>query len=130
MKNLFIFSLGLFVTLFVSMNNLFAQTLPSAQVTSELYITLDYTAPSNTKVFEADLTEFNFQSIEAANRFFSFFNDPSVTFETNIATQKVVITLVSSTDRQSWTMTEWQTYLKNKIVEQRNQLGFVDFTTR
>ena len=130
MKNLFIFSFGLFITLFVSVSNSFSQTLPPAQVTSELYVTLDYTAPADTKVFEADIAEFNFPTIEAANRFFSFFNDASVSFEVDITTQKVVITLIPSTERQSWTMTEWQTYLKNKIVEQRNQLGYVDFTTR
>lgn len=130
MKNLLIFPLGLFIIFFAFINNSFAQDLPSAQVTSELYITVDYTAPADAKIFEADIAEFNFQSVEAANRFFSFFNDPTVTFETNIATNKVVITLIPSTERQSWTLTEWQTYFKNKIVEQRNQLGYIDFTTR
>lgn len=129
MKNLFIFSLGLFISSFMLTNNSFGQT-PPAQVTSELYITLDYTAPADTKVFEADLAEFSFQSAEAAIRFFSFFNDPTVMFEVNPTANKVVITLIPSTDRQGWTLTEWQTYFKNKIVEQRNQLGYVDFTAR
>ncbi len=109
----------------------FAQnSLPKAYLTSELYIMLDGENPADAKVFEADMTEFGFTSLEQANRFFSFFNDPTVIFEINMATKKVVITLIPSTDRQNWTLTEWQTYFKNKIVEQRNQLGYVDFTTR
>jgi hypothetical protein len=109
----------------------FAQNnLPIAYLTSELYIMLDEEAPEDAKIFEADMSEFNFTSIEDANRFFSFFDDAMVSFAPDLSTQKVTITITPTADKVSWRLQEWAMYFKNKVATQREQLGFVDFTQR
>jgi hypothetical protein len=121
-----------FVFLFLVIGtSCFAQNnSPKAYLTSELYIMLDGNTPNDTQVFEAEINEFNFTSVEQANRFFNFFNDPMVTFVSNIDTQKVIITITPTADKTAWGIQEWAMYFKNKIVTQREQLGFVDFTQR
>ena len=91
---------------------------------------LDGNTPEEAKIFEADMTEFGFTSLEQANRFFSFFDDAMVSFVPNLSTQKVTITITPTADKISWGLQEWAMYFKNKIVAQREQLGYVDFTQR
>ncbi len=91
---------------------------------------LDDNTPNDTRVFEADMAEFNFTSLQQANRFFSFFNDPMVSFAPVISTQKVIITITPTADKRSWGFQQWAMYFKNKVSTQREQLGFVDFTQR
>lgn len=105
-------------------------TLPKAYLTNELYVMLDGESSATAKVFEADMSEFNFATSEQATRFFNFFNDPMVSFAPNLATQKVIITITPSADKVSWQLEEWAIYFKNKIATQREQLGYVDFTQR
>lgn len=136
MKNIFLFcSLFLcMVAFFVSSSFALAQNtqLPKAYITNELYVMLDGdNAPQDAKVFEADILELHLATIEQANRFFGFFNDPSVTFETNIITQKVIVTLIPDAEKQNWTTQDWAMYLKNKVSAQREQFGeYIDFTQK
>ncbi|WP_338762784.1 hypothetical protein WAF17_18305 [Bernardetia sp. ABR2-2B] len=105
--------------------------LPKAYITNELYVILDGDAPQDAKVFEADITSLNLTTIEDANHFFSFFNDTSVEFETDIAAQKVKVTLIPDTEKENWTLGEWGMYFKNKISTQREQSGtYIDFTKK
>jgi hypothetical protein len=107
------------------------EQLPKAYITNELYVMLDGDAPQDAKVFEADILELHLATIEQANRFFGFFNDSSVQFETNIITQKVTITLIPDAEKQNWTRQEWAGYLKDKVAAQRQQFGtYIDFTTK
>ncbi|AFM04505.1 hypothetical protein Fleli_2123 [Bernardetia litoralis DSM 6794] len=105
-------------------------TLPKAYLTNELYVMLDGEAPVTSKVFEADMSEFNFTTSEQTTRFFNFFDDPMVSFDPNLTTQKVTITITPTSDKTNWELQEWAMYFKNKIATQREQLGFVDFTQR
>lgn len=137
MKNLSLFCSLFFcmVAFFVSSSLVLAQNteqLPKAYITNELYIMLDGdTAPQDAKVFEADILELHLATIEQANRFFGFFNDTSVQFETNIITQKVIVTLIPDAEKQNWNVQEWAMYLKNKVSAQREQFGiFIDFTKK
>ncbi|WP_375559889.1 hypothetical protein ACE193_19495 [Bernardetia sp. OM2101] len=135
MKNIFLFCSLFFcmVAFFVSSSFVLAQNtqLPKAYITNELYVRLDGDAPQDAKVFEADILELHLATIEQANRFFGFFNDPSVQFETNIITQKVIITLIPNAEKQNWTTQDWANYLKNKVSTQREQFGtFIDFTKK
>ena len=138
MKNIHLFCNLFFfmVAFFVSSSSLLAQytqnsQLPKAYITNELYVMLDGNASQNAKVFEADILELHLATIEQANRFFGFFNDASVTFETNIITQKVIVTLISTAEKQNWNLEEWAMYLKNKMDNQREQFGtFIDFTKK
>lgn len=91
---------------------------------------IDTEGSTTATVFEADMSEFNFTTLEKANRFFSFFNDPMVSFTPDMATQKVTITITPTADKVNWQSAQWAMYFKNKIVVQRNNLGVVDFTTR
>ena len=124
------------VAFFITSNTVFAQNqttteLPKAYITNELYVMLDGNAPQDTKVFEADILELHLATIEQAERFFSFFNDPSVQFETNIITQKVIVTLIPDTQKQNWMLSDWSDYLKNKVTLQRQQFGiYIDFTKK
>lgn len=122
------------VAFFVSSSVLLAQNteeLPKAYITPELYIMLDGDAPQNAKVFEADILELHLATIEQANRFFGFFNDPSVQFETNIITQKVIVRLIPDAQKQNWSLEEWAMYLKKKVDTQRQQFGtYIDFTKK
>jgi hypothetical protein len=107
------------------------EQLPKAYITNELYVMLDGDAPQDAKVFEADILELHLATIEQANRFFSFFNDPSLQFETNIITQKVIVTLVPDAQKVNWTAQEWAMYLKDKVAAQREQFGtYIDFTKK
>ncbi len=108
-----------------------SEALPQAHITKELYIMFDENVSQNTKVFEADILELHLATIEQANRFFGFFNDASVQFETNIITQKVIITLVPNAEKQNWTIQNWASYLKRKVTTQRQQFGtYIDFTKK
>lgn len=122
------------LTFFVSPSFVVAQTiteLPKAYITNELYIMLDGDAPQEAKVFEADILELHLATPEQAERFFGFFNDSSVQFETNIITQKVIITLIPTAEKQNWTTQDWANYLKNKVAAQREQFGtYIDFTKK
>lgn len=122
------------IAFFLSSSFVFAQNteqLPKAYINKELYIRLDENASQNAQVFEADISELNFTTIEQATRFFSFFNDSSVEFETNITTQKVIVTLIPNAEKQNWNTGEWGAYFKNKIAAQREQFGtYIDFTTK
>jgi len=91
---------------------------------------LDGETSADAKVFEADMAEFGFTSLEQANRFFSFFNDDMVAFVPVMATQKVTITITPTADKTAWQLQDWAMYFKNKVATQREQLGFVDFTQR
>jgi hypothetical protein len=122
------------VAFFVSSSFLLAQNtenLPKAYITNELYVMLDGDAPQDAKVFEADILELHLATIEQANRFFGFFNDDNVTFETNIITQKVIITLIPTAEKQNWNTEKWAMYLKNKVSAQREQFQeYIDFTKK
>jgi hypothetical protein len=122
------------VAFFVSTSFVLAQnteSLPKAYITNELYVMLDVDAPQNTKVFEADILELHLATTEQANRFFGFFNDASIKFDTNVATQKVIVTLIPDAQKQNWTLQEWAMYLKNKVSAQREQFGtYIDFTKK
>lgn len=121
------------VAFFVCSSFVLAQTvqLPKAYITNELYVMLDGDAPQDAKVFEADILELHLATIEQANRFFGFFNDANVTFETNIITQKVIVTLIPTAEKQNWKLQDWAMYLKNKVSAQRQQFGtFIDFTKK
>ncbi|WP_338790423.1 hypothetical protein [Bernardetia sp. MNP-M8] len=126
----------LFIIFLLPLNSLLAQNadskeLPKAYITNELYVMLDGDSPLDAKVFEADILKLHLTTIEQANRFFSFFNDSSVTFQTNIITQKVIVTLISDSEKQNWNLENWGEYLKKKIYNQRKQLGyFIDFTKK
>lgn len=126
MKKLLFLSCFLLVTFFSFSQN----TLPKAYLTNELYVMLDGEAPATTKIFEADMSEFNFTTSEQTDRFFDFFNEPMVTFTPNLTTQKVVITITPTADKMTWLLGEWAMYFKNKVAAQREQLGFVNFTQR
>jgi hypothetical protein len=130
MKKILFLSLVAFICSFVSINTVLAQDLPKAYLTKELYVMIDTEGSTTATVFEADMSEFNFTTLEKANRFFNFFNDPMVSFTPDIATQKVTITITPTTDKVDWQTEQWAMYFKNKIVAQRNNLGVVDFTTR
>ena len=122
------------VAFFLSPSVVLAQNteqLPKAYITNELYVMLDGDAPQDSKVFEADILELHLATIEQANRFFSFFNDASVQFETNIITQKVIVTLIPDAEKRNWTLEDWGMYLKNKVSAQREQFGtYIDFTKK
>lgn len=122
------------VAFFVSSSFVLAQNtenLPQAYITKELYIGLDGSATQDARVFEADILELNLTTIEQANRFFGFFGDASVTFETNIITQKVIVTLILDAEKQNWTLQKWAGYLKDKVSAQRQQFGtYIDFTKK
>jgi hypothetical protein len=126
MKKLLFLSCFLLITSFSFSQN----TLPKAYLTNELYVMLDNEAPATTKIFEADMSEFNFTTSEQANRFFNFFDDAMVSFTPDLSTQKVTITITPTADKTNWLIGEWAMYFKNKIVAQREQLGFVNFTQR
>ncbi len=139
MKNppLFCSLIFFMVAFFVSSNLALAQNeriedLPKAYITNELYVMLDGdNAPQNAKVFEADILELHLATKEQADRFFGFFNDANVTFETNIITQKTIVTLIPDVEKQNWTVKQWAMYLKNKISAQREQFGtYIDFTKK
>ncbi|AFM03437.1 hypothetical protein Fleli_0989 [Bernardetia litoralis DSM 6794] len=136
MKNFSLFCSLFFymVAFFVSSSFVLAQNtqLPKAYITKELYLRLDgNNTPQDAKIFEADILELHLATIEQANRFFGFFNDPSVTFETNIITQKVIVTLIPDAEKQNWNLNEWGMYLKNKVSAQRQQFeGYIDFTKK
>ncbi|PIY09175.1 MAG: hypothetical protein COZ18_08445 [Flexibacter sp. CG_4_10_14_3_um_filter_32_15] len=136
MKNISLFCSLFFgmVAFFVSSNFVLAQNteeLPKAYITNELYVMLDGDAPQDAKVFEADILELHLATIEQANRFFGFFNDPSVQFETNIITQKVIVTLIPDAEKQNWITQDWANYLKDKVATQRQHFGtYIDFTKK
>lgn len=138
MKSLFsfyslFFSIAAFFIFSASVlaQNQSTEELPKAYITNELYVMLGGDAPQDAKVFEADILELHLATIEQADRFFSFFNDPSVEFETNIITQKVIVTLIPDAEKQNWNTTQWAAYLKNKVALQRQQFGtYIDFTKK
>lgn len=130
MKKIFLLSLITFICSFISINTAFSQELPKAYLTKELYVMIDGGSSTTATIFEADIREFNFASLEKANRFFNFFNDPMVSFAPDMATQKVIITITPTSDKTNWQSAQWAMYFKTKVSNQREQLGFVDFTQR
>ncbi|WP_338814305.1 hypothetical protein V9L05_02850 [Bernardetia sp. Wsw4-3y2] len=125
----------LFIIFFLPLDSLLAQNadskeLPKASITKELYIMFAQDVPEDAKIFEADITSLNLITLEEANRFFSFFNDASVKFDTNIITQKVKITLIPDAEKENWTLEEWSLFFKNKTAQLYNETGFVDFTNK
>ena len=120
-----------FLFLLIGFACLAQQSLPQAYVTKELYVMLPTQEINReARVFEIDITELGLRTTEAAERFFNFFDDPYTSFHINIASQKVILTITPTVDNENWNIDQWAMYYKNKVAQQRQQLGYVDFLQR
>jgi len=87
---------------------------PTAWLTDDLSITLDTDSPVST-IYVADVSHYsaNMADQQKADAFIKYFEHPNVTFNVDLQSYKLTITLEKNAENENWTVERWNEYLKS-----------------